>query len=179
VRAYPARYALAVARTTLLVLALAALIAAGCGGDDDDNGDTEAERAAYIERADRICAEARVKLAENGREIAALARETQQGELAPKAYFRESGNLIEDSAQTANEVVEELEALPRPEADADALERYLAVTREQVKYLSDQAEATTRGDQAEIAKLNAQSNQNAARAQAAASDYGFKVCGSA
>ena len=163
----------------MLLLALAALIAPACGGDDDDGGDSGgAQQNAYIEQADRICGEARVKLAETGRKIAALARETEQGKLEPEAYFRQSAKLIEESARTGNEVVEGLEALPPPESDAEALERYLAATRDQLKYLSDQAEATARGAQAEIGELNAESNRNFARAQAAARDFGFKVCGS-
>ena len=202
----------------MLVLALAALIAAGCGGDDDDDagesgttpsavqtettsGDTDTTgdgddtggadddgddakdaggsltRAAFIRRADAICADVRPVLAEKGQEIAALARQAQTGKLKPDEYFEKSAKLVEESAQAADGAVSELEDLPRPEARREALERYLAATRDQVDYLMDQAEATRDGDQQEAARLNAVSNRTSQRVSSAASDYGFKVCG--
>src|SRR5688572_10147447 len=178
----------------MLVLALAALIAAGCGGDDDDAGesgttptavqpettpggtDTTGDgddtggtdddgddakdaggsltRAAFIRRADAICADVRPVLAERGQEIAALARQAQTGKLKPDEYFERSAKLIEESAQAADGAVSELEDLPRPEARREALERYLAATRDQVDYLMDQAQATRDGDQQEAARMN-------------------------
>ena len=199
----------------MLVLALAALIAAGCGGDDDDAGesgtsptavqtettpgdtDTTGDdskpadddgdggqggggsltRAAFIRRADAICAEVRPVLAEKGQAVAALARRAQAGELKPDEYFEKSAKLVEESARAADGAVSELEDLPRPEARREALERYLAATRDQVDYLMDQAEATRDGDQQEAARLNAVSNRTSQRVSSAASDYGFKVCG--
>ena len=202
----------------MLVLAVGALIAAGCGGDDDDDGgeagttpsatqvettpgDTDTTggedstgddsgggygqddsggsltRAAFIRRADTICAEVRPVLAEKGQEIAALARRAQTGDLKPDDYFAQSADLVEESAQAADGAVDQLEDLPRPEARREALERYLAATRDQVKYLMDQAVATRDGDQQEAARLNAVSNRTSQRVEKAATEYGFKVCG--
>jgi hypothetical protein len=218
------RYAGRVALRTILVLALTALIAAGCGGDDDDDGgesgttpstvqtettpggaDTTSDdedsandegssspddegddpeggdgsltRAAFIRRADALCAEVRPVLAEKGQEIAALARRAQTGKLKPDEYFEKSAKLIEDSAQAADGAVSQLEDLPRPKARRGTLERYLTATRNQVDYLLEQSEATRDGDQQEIARLNAVSNRTSQRVRDAATAYGFKVCG--
>jgi hypothetical protein len=210
----------------MLVLALAALIAAGCGGDDDDDGGeagttatpTQAEttpgatettggdsttssedstkgkgdddaddaqdddggsltRAAFIRRADKICGEVRPELAAKGQEIAALARRAQAGELKPDEYFEKAADLVEDSYRAADAAVDQLEDLPRPEERREALDRYLAATRDQVDYLQDQAEVTRDGDQQEASRLNAVSNRTDQRVRAAAAAYGFKVCG--
>jgi hypothetical protein len=210
----------------MLVLALIALLAVGCGGDDDDgadsgttaqtaqtettpggsattggedadstnqgddeqggggkNGAQGAEgalgRAAFIRRADKICAAARTELAEKGQGIAALARRAQIGKLEPDDYFRMSAKLTAESAAAGDRAVDQLEELPRPESRRDALERYLTATRDQVDYLFEQAQATRDGDQQEIARLNAVTTRTSRRVRAAATEYGFKVCGGA
>lgn len=146
------------------------LLVRSCGGDEEEptaaltapvSGATGAggvlTKDDYIAQADDICLQANTSLAEVD-ETDAQQAASDKGEIL-------SGQL------------EQLQTLAPPEEDTDALNKFLKALGKEVEAYADQATAAERGDDATVAELDTTITEFADKAQSAAEDYGFDVCG--
>jgi hypothetical protein len=109
----------------ILVTALLAAVAAGCGGDgDDDDGIGD-----LATRADAICARTNAELAGLDRPMS----------------FEQLIRYVDEAATVAEERLADLEALPPPDDRADDWAAYVAANERAVQALGDLREATVVG----------------------------------
>ena len=156
------------------------LVLVGCGGDDDGSTEGESESAApatgdaqlsreeYIAEADALCRtinDAAEVLDQRAR--TALA----QGDLSGAA------EVLEEAADEARPILDELEALPTPPGDEEFLVGYFRLIERQVALIAQMAAALRDGDTNAFAILRQQTAEVDAKDDALAAEYGFEVCG--
>jgi hypothetical protein len=153
-------------KLAIICLAGLALFVAGCGG-----GRNSAEKIAYIAKADRIC-------------------QTTQTEAAPligKLSAAAAGSLTAAQARNLAVLADRLHAmgmlytarlaqLKQPGGDHDAIEAFLAPSRQIVQSVGQAAAALKAGDVTSARALLGVGQLTAQRANGAARDYGFKQC---
>ncbi len=145
------------------------LLLAGCGGGGGGAGPS---KAAYIARADRICATARMQGGPLVSQLtAAAAGSLSAGSAAKLAGVVEQLHGIEARALT------QLRGLSQPSGDHDAIERFLAPSGQVVDAMANAQAALSRGDVTSALGLLQQTQATAQQAKAAADSYGFKQCG--
>jgi len=120
-------------RTPALIAAIALLaIAFGCGGDD--GGDETVSRAEYVQRANAICAKAeKQKNAAIEAEFARLGEEVQR--LGQEAELQMVRTV---ALPPISRMVEQLAALPNPDADAAEAEAIVAAYEAAVEEVADE-----------------------------------------
>lgn len=144
-----------------------ALLVAGCGG-----GGGGASRAAYIARADRICAAARTQ----GGPLVAQLTAAATGSLSSGSAAELAGVVGQLHAIEAHALAQ-LRALAQPSGDHDAIERFLGPSSQVVDAMSQAQAALSRGDLTGALGLLQQTQATAQQAKSAADSYGFKQCG--
>jgi hypothetical protein len=136
----------------ILVAALLAALAAGCGGDGDDGiGDLAA-------RADAICARTNA-------ELAALDRPMS---------FEQLIRYVDEAATVAEKRLADLKALPPPDDEADAWAAYVAANERAVQALGDLREATVVGRGGQEAERAFEAAEADARERAR--ELGLQAC---
>jgi hypothetical protein len=175
-------------RPLLGALAAAALLVAGCGSSSDGSTPVPVAKAAaapaaapeptgpppthaaYTRRADRVCREARA--------ISARANiAVQKADQAKQAGM--AADAIERFSPLYAAKVKELEALPRPAAQAKVLKSFLRVLDAQVTALASTATALRSSDQAALKQLAQFQTQTQEFADTLGKQYGFRICGRA
>ncbi len=157
--------------TATLLLSLLAF--AGCGDDDAGGGETDLvpaslTRAEYIERADTVCQQLYEQ--RDPLEIEAV-QAAQQGDTERAAQ------IFENAAEITGNRLVEIEALPLPAGDEQALQAMIARAEATIPPARQAAEAI-RDQQA--AKLEAASRRGLEAATLfnnSAVGFGFLVCG--
>jgi hypothetical protein len=137
------------------MLALLALVAAGCGDDDDDQPTEAPTKAEFIEQGDKICADADQALADVAIE-----------------QYPEGPPTGEDAVAFAEDVFipnlqgqhDDLTALTPPEGEEEAVADLLASFQAGIDGIAADPENFVRSDALEDAS-------------AAAADFGFRSCG--
>jgi hypothetical protein len=136
----------------ILLLALLAALAAGCGGGDDEGiGDLAA-------RADAICARTNAELAA----------------LDPPMSFEQLIRYVDEAAAVAEKRLADLRALPPPENEAEDWAAYVAANEQAVSALADLREATVVGGGGEDAEREFEAAEAEARERAQA--LGLRTC---
>jgi hypothetical protein len=152
------------------VFILLVLLIRSCGGDDEEpaplagpvSGASGVQGGVlsqdqYIAEADDACLQANTSLA------AVDESDAQQA--------------ASDKAEILAGELSGIQSLSAPEEDPDTLNSFLDALDKQVKAYEDQATAAERGDDATVAELDTTISKQASKAQKAAEDYGFDVCG--
>jgi hypothetical protein len=140
-----------VIRLALLVSALTALIAVGCGGESKND---------VISDGDKICREANDKLEalEEPEELSGLP-----------AYAREARPIVQDA-------VADLKALDPPEQDREAFDEFIARSEELEELLNELAETDPGSSDAELQAASDRIGEVTDESNAAAEAYGFEDC---
>ncbi|HLM30685.1 MAG TPA: hypothetical protein VK326_03385 [Solirubrobacterales bacterium] len=152
------------------VFILLVLLVRSCGGDDEE----PAPLAGPVSGA-------------SGVQGSVLTKEQYTSE-ADDACLQANTSLVgvdeADAQQAASDKAEILagelsaiQSLSAPEDDANTLNSFLDALDKQVKAYEDQATAAERGDDATVAELDTTISKQASKAENAAKDYGFEVCG--
>lgn len=157
-----------VALSAVVGVFVVVVLAVASGGDDGatevsavtgatgQQGPPTLGKRAYIQRADRICAEANASLQTI------------------------DGIDLEQAAQTESRVItdqlQRLRALPPPERDRNLANAYLRALRTQVDALRDRGLALERDDDAALVEIDAALASAEERAQAAAAELGLELC---
>ena len=142
--------------------ALAALsIAAGCGGGDSDSGGGEISKAAFIKKADAICAKNNERMAK-----ASVALIKRKNFANPT---RAEYEAVVDKALVpgVKREVEELKALGAPNGDEDVVNSMITALEEGVETAERDPKAVSTSSDAIFGI-----------ASRLAGEYGLKVCGS-
>ncbi|UDY35881.1 hypothetical protein [Dermatobacter hominis] len=153
----------------------------GCSSDDDaaepaDSTTTTTTEApsssakdGFVEAANAICSEMddrSVELSDSMPEDGAESAADMQ-------------RLLEGNAQLAEEAIAQIRALPQPPEDAARLEAMYAQIDELAALGRQGATAVAQGDEATFATVSEQADELSAKANAAFTEYGLDVCGSA
>ena len=157
-----------------LLMATLALSMASCGGGDGGDGDEPAERegpqitkARLIERADAICRRDQARLEAQLSKVPRPERSaTITAIIAP---------ILELNERTVRSGAERIEALGRPSADAATLDDYLDERTTAANALRAAVAAAKQDDTEALEAALRTYHRN--EAQAAATRFGFKVCG--
>jgi hypothetical protein len=160
-------------RASPLISALGALaIAAGCGGDGSDDGRSEEKAttpassgAAFVERADRICASYQ----------AANARLAEESDNSSPAQIAESTARAE--ALIERRLLPGLRELTPPAGDGDVIAEFVSLIERQAQFLHRISAAAEVRDGGRVRRALARLDRVRARTQVLADDYGFEVCG--
>jgi hypothetical protein len=155
-----------------LLVATLALSLASCGGDGDEPEPVDPERpqitqARLIEQGDAIC---RRDVARASARLERLPRPARTARIG--AIIRP---ILEINEQAIRSGVRRIEALGRPRTGLDALDDYLDERTTAANALRAALRAARRENMAELDVSLKEYNRN--EAQAAASRFGFKVCG--
>lgn len=153
---------------------LAALVAgvaiAGCGGGSTTST-LEAERAAYIARADAICEAEQAKRARFEGQVADLAPITAD-------ETREVAELLRRAADALRTEVSRLRELHPPAGDARTPASVLSIFGAQITHLDGWADAYDGRNENRIRAFQVLIAEDTEKASALAQHYGFRVCGS-
>ena len=148
------------------VIAVAALVGAGCGGDDETPGGGEAlTKQEWIAKADAICADAQEriqKLGDPGTDLSKLAE------------------LTGDAKEILEAEVAAIRDLNPPPGDEQQIDAMLAQVENGSEALEALIEAATSGDISKLQEITAEGSEfskASAEADRLASDYGLKECG--
>ena len=138
-----------------VLLALAALTAAGCGG-----GPSKDE---YVADLNKICQDSNEK-------IAKIKRPSNIKEIAP--FMRESRVVLEDS-------LKEAEGLELPDESKDEFESYIDANKKSLNVLDDIERASAKGDTAGVRRLFARTTAENQKRDLQAKKLGLDKCGNA
>ncbi len=138
-------------RPALLVGALTALIAVGCGGESKND---------VISDGDEICREANDKLE-------ALEEPDELSGLPD--YAAEARPIVQDA-------VADLKALDPPEQDREAFDEFIARSEELEELLNELAEMDPGASDAELQAASDRIGDVTDESNAAAEQYGFERC---
>lgn len=138
--------------------------AVGCGGDGDDEGPSKAD---YIEKADRVCADADPKLDEIWRTG------------GPKPDAKQAQAVLEALAPEERKLLTELRAVEKPAGDQDEIDRMWAARERAV----DEMEAAARTPASALAYIESEDDGGEApgtgrfdEASRLAAEYGMADC---
>jgi hypothetical protein len=185
---------------------VSALLLASCGGGDDSGGsakkreptttdDAAAQtqpsepapsagggaapppatgaKARYIERVDSICRDLNVRLAPIRSKLARV----DDGRRSKGAVFSQFHDLTVQAASISGAGLGQIRGVQPPPGGRTAIQRIQSLLARQVQLLHDLAEAAGRQDAADIKRLNGRLQSANIRYRAAATRFGFKVCG--
>lgn len=138
-----------------VLLALAALTAAGCGG-----GPSKDE---YVADLNKICQESNEK-------IANIKRPRNIKEIAP--FMRESRGVLEAS-------LKEAEDLELPDESKDEFESYIDANKKSLNVLDDIERASAKNDTAGVRRLFAKTTAENQKRDLQARKLGLDKCGNA
>lgn len=147
----------------LALLAVVALAAAATGGAFA----AEVTRTTYREAAEPIC---RADTAANERIFAGVRTMVRKGELAPAAA------RFTRAAAALRTAIGELEALPRPPADAARLSRWLGDVRVEAGLFTRVGTLLKAGKKGQAERLVAKLDSNASKADNVVIPFEFHYC---
>jgi hypothetical protein len=153
-----------------LLVATLALSMASCGGDDDPPPEPERPqitKARLIERADAICKRDQARATARLERLPKPARDARIGAITAR--------ILEVNEAAIRSGANRIETLGRPRGDAELLEEYLDERTSAANSLRAALTAARKEDATALAAALRTYNRN--EAQAAATRFGFKVCG--
>ena len=140
----------------------ATMLAGGCGSEDARRTKT---RAQFIASASRVCSFEQDKLAGIRRRAAKLALALS----APQ--------VIRQQARQSQLATTRLQELPKPRADAPAIDRWLTARTVAATVALDLAEAPARGEATAVRDVVAELARVRAQARGLALGLGIRACG--
>jgi uncharacterized phage infection (PIP) family protein YhgE len=176
-------------RRAIVLLALALVVAAGCGGDGDDSTEvvtatddttevvtatapTETTepltKAEYIEQADAICGDFNSQLESLNEEV--------QRQLTDRD-FEAAADTLSEAVEVSRSGIEQLEALPKPAGDETVLDQLDDARQQIIALLASNEDAIREEAFVRIRSLLRELQAADQRADGIATGYGFKVCG--
>ena len=166
---------------TWIALAAVAAIAVGCGGDDDDGDETTTSasvtKAEYVQTVEDTCSqylEERREAEEPLNELFASAE--RPTDLDPE-QLQDGADELAALNDTTRDVIDELVALPRPEAEAEEIEQVLAGLEDGSAALDQVDEAAAEGDGAGVEDGYREFDRAVSEDGELGREYGFDVCG--
>jgi hypothetical protein len=157
---------------SLLVVTLTAMVfAVGCGGDDQESPSTQSEagRAEFIAEADAIC-----------QTTFDAMRNAQRGSVEDfkAGRNRRAGAKVLRGARIFESGIEELDALPRPSADAALLGQWIEGLKSQADRMASvgqAVQASPRRSQ-ELARAQRDWKRQESANQQLVTGFGFQTC---
>ncbi len=162
-------------RAGLLSMLVGSLSLVACGGGDGggpDRAEQGVSLAEYVKRADRLC------LAGRNRVRAELAPLQEAAAEDGRFTRAEAMQLNSEGAKLARPLLEEQEAIPKPDDKRSDVEDYLKANRDTIEALDRAVESFERGDVDEANAELQRNRQLAFEITRAAGAVGFKQCGS-
>lgn len=127
----------------------------------------ELEREAYVERVEPIC---KRNTEANRRIFKGAKGKVQRGEL------RAASRHFKRAARAFGRTVRQIEAVPRPPADAAKLGRWLALLRAERRYVARIGSALAAGRKRRAEAISVRLDRNSTRANNTVIGFGFKFC---
>jgi hypothetical protein len=161
-------------KRTLLALAFALALVAGCGGGDDNggSGDQTLSRDEFVSQANAICREGEEKINAKAQEI--------QGKLQQANGVKEQqqvvADVLEDTAKEYDPYLERLGKLKPPEELAADWKKFLEGVNEAFDLIPDLADATRKGDRDKLSQLTTKFSQIAGDTRPFAEKYELNDC---
>lgn len=140
---------------SLLALAFALLLLAGCGGGDDEGGGSDAgggdgaTREEFVAEANRICREGEQKLSG----ITQDAQERIQQAGSQKEQQEAVADVLDRTVEEYRPVLEDLRAVEAPAELREDWSRFLDGIQEAFDKFPELAEATRDGDREKLEEL--------------------------
>jgi hypothetical protein len=127
----------------------------------------ELTREEYVARVEPIC---KANTEANSRILEGVKDQVKDGKLVPagKRFIRASNALGKSVTQIA--------AVPRPEADATKLTKWIGYLKSEKSYLFDIGKALKAGNKFKAQKLAVKLNRNNNQANNTVISFGFKEC---
>jgi chromosome segregation ATPase len=150
----------------VLSLAIAAVVAVGCGGGDD------ASTEDFVADANRICREGEAKIDEVSREEAQAAGEAESLEEQRQTV----ADVLERTTEAYQPYMERLRALDPPSDLAEAWTNFLDGVERAFDMIPELADATRAGDQKKLAALSEEFSQIARETRPFAEDNRLDDC---
>ena len=147
-----------------LVLAACALVG-GCGSGDDD----KADRSAYINKVDAICAQTNTDLEETNTRLDELARSARK--------VSEFEDDLREGNQIARDELADIKAVPVPDGAEDEMRTVLAARSRQLAAIDRLIQASHENDDSAFKAASDQVQSEKKTAQGEADKFGFKICG--
>jgi hypothetical protein len=161
-------------KRTLLTLALALALVAGCGGGDDSggSGDQTLSRDEFVSQANEICRQGEEKINAKAQEI--------QGKLQQANGVKEQqqavADVLEDTAKEYEPYLARLGSLKPPEELAGDWKKFLDGVNEAFDLIPDLAAATRKGDRNKLSELTTKFSQIAGDTRPFAQKYELNDC---
>jgi hypothetical protein len=155
----------------------AALTAGGCGDDDSSDAQAAVTKAEYVSSVKTVCGDYTRERHAAERPLAEVFKDADNAsELAP-AELEAASDELAALNDTTRQVLIDLSALPRPEADEDALDEVFASFDDAQAALDEADQAAAEGDgaatDAAYKKLDAALDSN----REVSDEFGFSACG--
>ena len=148
------------------VIAVAALVGAGCGGDDETSGGGETlTKQEWIAKADAICADAQERIQKLG---------------DPGADLGKLAELTGDAKEIIEDEVAAMRDLKPPTGDEQQIDAMLAQVEKGSEAFEALIEAASSGDIAKLQEITAEGSdfsKASAEADRLAKEYGLTKCG--
>ena len=152
-----------------VAVATAVLALAGCGSDTDDGGSSETISAQeWSNRVTGLCDE--------NRERAMAAVDELQDELEGVSEEERVVRVFDLSVKTSEPLLDELDALPRPEGREEQADRFRQRLRDSLPLLQRGARALRSGNAAEADKTNDQILEIAGETRRLARELDVESC---
>jgi hypothetical protein len=149
------------------VFIILVLLIKSCGGDDESTTPlpatgtstppTALTQDAYVSQADEICRETNTSISE--------------------IDTSDTNQAAEDQGTAIASELNSLQTLPPPTDGQDQLDSFLQALQTQVNLYEQRTTAVERGDDAAVSEIDSKIDNAEAKAESAASDFGFEACG--
>lgn len=162
----------------ILVTALVALTASGCGSDDASDKRPapprfSAQKERFIAQADRVCGARRGELLTLRRRV----QEATEGGASPRELYRVYAVLTEQAAAVYDASNRDLAALAPPAADRALWMRMGGLLARVARLEHETADAAAHLDAPRMKSLVERVKRAVAEYRRLAGAYGFRVCG--
>jgi len=143
------------------------ILVRSCGGDDESTTPlpatgtstppTSLTQDAYVSQADDICRETNTSISE--------------------IDTSDTNQAAEDQGTAIASELNSLQTLPAPTDGQDQLDNFLQALQTQVNLYEQRTTAVQRGDDSAVSEIDSKIDSAEAKAESAASDFGFEACG--
>jgi hypothetical protein len=153
-------------RFALIAVVGLLLAAAGCGGGE--SGSASLSREEFITQADQICSDFRTE---------SKATEEAFDAAVKSDDLKTAADLLARNTEEMGIAVQEFANLIPPEEDKEAIDEFVAVSRQQVEVANDLLVAVRAGDETALRSADKTGRSLNAEASRIANSFGMKQCG--
>jgi hypothetical protein len=164
--------------TSCAALAAMALVSAGCGGDNNDTTTQAAvTRAEYVQSVKARCADYSKERHAAEKPLQQLFKGFNDPSQIPPAQLKAASDQLTAVDDTTRQVLTDLKALPRPEADQAKLDQVFANYDDAQVALDEADQAAADGDGTGASAANNKLDQALNRNRQVSDEFGFSACG--